>query len=192
VVALVGSLAFVAIVAINALMWQKARHPAPLFARSGGSTSENAAILAKPVRTQPIFGPSQPTSAAAPSGEPAGAPNPVTPAAAAGSSAATAHLPPPRPHPPNLTTPTEKRDPIARLLTGDEENDAPQPTRATVLLAQRALQKIGYVIRPDGAMGATTRQALELFERERGLPVDGELSARVRRELSAASGLAVE
>jgi peptidoglycan hydrolase-like protein with peptidoglycan-binding domain len=88
--------------------------------------------------------------------------------------------------------PAEKRDPIARMLEGGEDTDAKQPTRATVLLAQRALQKIGYVIRPDGMMGATTRQALELFERERRLPVDGELSARVRRELSSAAGFAVE
>jgi hypothetical protein len=195
-VALMGGMAFVAMVATNALILQKGRHPAPLFGGTGGSPSENPALIAKPVRAQPIAGPSQPIGAPAGNAEqaPVVAANPVpaAPPPAVGSPSASALLPPPRPHSANPTPPSERRDPIARLLEGDAENDLTQPTRATVLLAQRALQKIGYVIRPDGVMGATTRQALELFQRQRGLPVDGELSARVRRELSTASGLAVE
>jgi peptidoglycan hydrolase-like protein with peptidoglycan-binding domain len=41
-------------------------------------------------------------------------------------------------------------------------------------------------------MGPTTRQAIERFERERKIPVTGELGARTVRELAAQSGLPVE
>jgi len=65
-----------------------------------------------------------------------------------------------------------------------EANDA-------ILAGQRALAKLGYGIKPDGVMGAGTRQAIERFEQDRRLPVTGEFNARTLRELSAASGIAV-
>jgi peptidoglycan hydrolase-like protein with peptidoglycan-binding domain len=52
--------------------------------------------------------------------------------------------------------------------------------------------KLGYVIRPDGVMGTTTRQAIEKFERERGWPAHGELTPKVLREISLRSGLSLE
>jgi peptidoglycan hydrolase-like protein with peptidoglycan-binding domain len=61
-----------------------------------------------------------------------------------------------------------------------------------VLLVQKALMKLGYVIRPDGVMGTTTRQAIEKFERERGWPAHGELTPKVLREISLRSGLSLE
>jgi peptidoglycan hydrolase-like protein with peptidoglycan-binding domain len=48
------------------------------------------------------------------------------------------------------------------------------------------------VVRPDGLMGTTTRQAIEKFERERGWPAHGELTPKVLREISARSGLPIE
>jgi peptidoglycan hydrolase-like protein with peptidoglycan-binding domain len=52
--------------------------------------------------------------------------------------------------------------------------------------------KFGYVVRPDGVMGATTRQAIEKFEREHGWPAHGELTPKVMREIAAKSGLSFE
>jgi hypothetical protein len=40
-------------------------------------------------------------------------------------------------------------------------------------------------------MRASTRQALEGFERERKLPVTGEMNARTMRELSQRTGIAI-
>ena len=56
---------------------------------------------------------------------------------------------------------------------------------------QKALVKAGFVLRMDGMMGATTRQALERFEVERKLPVTGDLSPRTLRELASQSGVAI-
>jgi hypothetical protein len=106
--------------------------------------------------------------------------------AAASSGLPTPAVPPPRPH-----TRTVVSDPIARLLGADPIGSGLEPNK-TVLMAQRALQKVGYVVRPDGVMGATTRQALAQFERDHRLPAKGELSRRVRRELSTLSGIPVE
>ena len=62
----------------------------------------------------------------------------------------------------------------------------------TVETAQRALAKLGYRVKADGEFGGATRQAIEKFERDNGFPVHGDLSAKVKRELSARSGLSVE
>jgi Putative peptidoglycan binding domain len=92
---------------------------------------------------------------------------------------------------------TAARDPIADMIrmggpvpvppanVGRDPGDA-------VLAGQRALARLGYSVKVDGMMGAGTRQAIERFEQERRLPVTGELNARTIRELSAASGIAVQ
>ena len=64
-------------------------------------------------------------------------------------------------------------------------------TAKTLAAAQRALQKVGYVVKPDGVFGSTTRVALEKFERDRGLPVTGQLSGRTVKQLAAQSGVAI-
>ena len=92
---------------------------------------------------------------------------------------------------------TAARDPIADMIrmggpvpvppanVGRDPGDA-------VLAGQRALARLGYIVKVDGMMGAGTRQAIERFEQDRRLPVTGELNARKIRELSAASGIAVQ
>jgi peptidoglycan hydrolase-like protein with peptidoglycan-binding domain len=58
-----------------------------------------------------------------------------------------------------------------------------------VLAAQRQLNKLGYgPVKPDGLFGLGTRQAIEKFERDRKLPVTGDLNARTSRDLAAAAG----
>ena len=54
-----------------------------------------------------------------------------------------------------------------------------------VLRAQKALSKLGYPVKPDGAMGPGTRAAIEKFERSAKLPVTGEAAGRTLRELTA-------
>lgn len=79
-------------------------------------------------------------------------------------------------------------DAISRLLDSQATQSTPQPSKA-VLAAQRALVKLGFVVKPDGIIGAATRQAIEQFEHDHGLPVRGELSPRILHELSAESGI---
>ncbi|WP_267426859.1 peptidoglycan-binding domain-containing protein [Methylobacterium sp. GC_Met_2] len=54
-----------------------------------------------------------------------------------------------------------------------------------VLRVQKALSKLGYPVKPDGAMGPGTRAAIEKFERSAKLPVTGEATGRTLRELTA-------
>jgi peptidoglycan hydrolase-like protein with peptidoglycan-binding domain len=62
-----------------------------------------------------------------------------------------------------------------------------------VAAGQRALAKLGYgSTKVDGILGPETRLAVERFERERRLPVTGELGDRTARELSALTGIPVE
>lgn len=76
-----------------------------------------------------------------------------------------------------------RRDPIADLI-------APSPR---VLAIQRALSDFGYgQIKPTGNFDAPTRAAIEKFERDRKLPVTGQLSDRVVRELAAMTGRPLE
>jgi peptidoglycan hydrolase-like protein with peptidoglycan-binding domain len=69
---------------------------------------------------------------------------------------------------------------------------APKPSKR-VLALQRALADYGYgQIRPTGILDAETQAAIEKFERERRLPVTGQASPRVARELAAMTGRPLE
>ncbi|MGB9041523.1 MAG: peptidoglycan-binding protein [Pseudolabrys sp.] len=75
-------------------------------------------------------------------------------------------------------------DPIGKLI-------APPSKRVTAV--QRALADFGYgQIRPTGIFDADTKAAVERFERERRLPIDGQLSDRLVRELAAMTGRPLE
>jgi len=65
--------------------------------------------------------------------------------------------------------------------------------QARILMTQKALNKLGYgPLREDGLTGPSTKTAIERFERDRKLPVRGEPEGRTLKELSQASGMAVE
>jgi peptidoglycan hydrolase-like protein with peptidoglycan-binding domain len=75
------------------------------------------------------------------------------------------------------------KDPIAELIA---------PTKQ-VLAVQRALADFGYgQIKPTGVLDAQTQGAIEKFERERRLPVTGQISGRLLRDLSAMTGRPLE
>ena len=59
-----------------------------------------------------------------------------------------------------------------------------------VLYAQRALLRLGYVVRADGAWNSATRRALEKFERDAGLPAKGQITPKLLQQLATLSGLA--
>jgi peptidoglycan hydrolase-like protein with peptidoglycan-binding domain len=62
-----------------------------------------------------------------------------------------------------------------------------------VLAMQRALAEYGYgQIKPSGVVDAETKAAIERFERERRLPITGQVSERVSRELASVTGRPLE
>ena len=62
-----------------------------------------------------------------------------------------------------------------------------------VIALQRALAEYGYgQIKPSGVVDADTQAAIEKFERERKLPITGQASDRVVRELAAMTGRPLE
>jgi peptidoglycan hydrolase-like protein with peptidoglycan-binding domain len=62
-----------------------------------------------------------------------------------------------------------------------------------VAAVQRALTEYGYgQLKPTGTVGSDTQAAIQRFERERKLPVTGQMSDRLVRELAAAIGHPIE
>ena len=62
-----------------------------------------------------------------------------------------------------------------------------------VVAVQRALAEYGYgQIKPSGVVDADTKAAIERFERERRLPITGQVSERVARELTTVTGRPLE
>jgi peptidoglycan hydrolase-like protein with peptidoglycan-binding domain len=90
-------------------------------------------------------------------------------------------------------------DEISQLLKAPPEPPARPTTKAAtsaapsklVLAAQRALVKLGFVLNPDGVAGPTTRQAIERYERDHGIPVRGDLSPAIVRKFSAETGITI-
>ena len=74
-------------------------------------------------------------------------------------------------------------DPIAALLAPSQR----------VLAVQRALADFGYgQIKPTGVAGPDTQAAIEKFERDHHLPVTGQISDRLVRDLAAMTGRPLE
>src|SRR3954469_12057374 len=155
-------LAACAAVALNALAWQTARHPAPLFPRSEPA-------LRRPVVVPAPLPPARPPEVAVP----------ATPA--------------PAPVPPWAAAKPASRDPIGDLIRGVDPASVAKDASAKVAAAQKALTRLGYgTLKSDGAIGPGTRQAIEKFERDRRLPVTGDLNPRTTRELSAQAGMPID
>ena len=73
------------------------------------------------------------------------------------------------------------------------EPNADASSSKRVLAMQRALAEYGYgQIKPSGVVDADTKAAIERFERERRLPVTGQVSERVARELASVTGRPLE
>lgn len=86
-----------------------------------------------------------------------------------------------------VRTEPRRKDAIAGLIeTSDASasSKAREPAASDVLAAQRALQRLGFVVRPSGIFDSTTRQAIAQFERDRHMPARGQLTPTVKRELA--------
>jgi len=92
--------------------------------------------------------------------------------------------------PPSTTAATTKRGTAPGPGTAVAKPASPSKR---ILAVQRALADFGYgQVKPTGILGAETRTAIERFERERKLPVTGQISERLTRELAAVTGRPLE
>ena len=71
-------------------------------------------------------------------------------------------------------------------------NDAGAALRR-VAAVQRALTEYGYgQLKPTGTVGSDTQAAIQRFERERKIPVTGQMSERLVKELTTVIGRPIE
>jgi hypothetical protein len=178
-----GALAFAAVSAIiaNALFLQAGRHPSPMFGsvvvmpvasplprprpvEADTSPSEPRAAEPRLIEPKPVEKPAELKSA-----------DPLTNLVKATSAApvpASDVLRPPAPIPAS-----SRADTIAS--SGSRR----------VAAVQRALTENGYgQLKPTGTVGSDTQAAIQKFERERKIPVTGQMSDRLVRELTAMTG----
>jgi peptidoglycan hydrolase-like protein with peptidoglycan-binding domain len=93
-------------------------------------------------------------------------------------------VPASQPHAPPSASASARGDAIRDLIAGSSHR---------MLAVQRALADFGYgPVKPTGVAGPETRAAIEKFERDRKLPVTGQLSDRLVRELAAVTGRPLE
>ncbi len=86
--------------------------------------------------------------------------------------------------PPRARVPTPPRhDPLGDLIVSSRR----------VAAVQRALTEYGYgQLKPTGTVGSDTQAAIQRFERERKLPVTGQMSDRLVRELGTVTGRPID
>jgi hypothetical protein len=178
-----GALAFAAVSAIitNALFLQAGRHPAPMF---GSVTVMPAvAVPANPLpRPRPIEAAATPSAAS--DSKPAEPPRATDPQANLVKATTTA--------PVVLSAIPRPPAPIPVSSHGDA-GAIPGAGSRRVALVQRALTEYGYgQLKPTGTAGSDTQAAIQKFERARKLPVTGQVSDRLVRELTAMIGHPVD
>lgn len=175
-----AALALAAVIAIvvNALFLQAGHHPSPMFGKAAAiplASPESVAFtsvnpLPRPRPSDAVIhraevidaGPAE-TRSIDPSPRPAKA---VAPSRAPAARQAAAHT-----------------DPLGDLITSTRR----------VANIQRALTKYGYgQLKATGNVGPDTQAAIQKFERERKLPVTGQISDRLVRELSAVTGQTID
>lgn len=188
-----GLLAAAAICAIlaNALFLQAGRHPSPMFGSVVTLPASQAAVSPLP-RPRPVELILRPGGAEPPE---------IRPVEVRGAD--------PKPIEIRSADPrgdSKNPDPLANLVvkstgapTAAPANVArpPAPIPATaqsagarrVASVQRALTQYGYgQLKPTGAVGSDTQAAISKFERDRKLPVTGQMSDRLVKELTAMIG----
>lgn len=150
----------------------------------------NALLLQKSHRlaaAEPPAAQSAPAKAAAPA-----APPPVAATTSESAPAAAAPAPPTRPADLGAlieatALPPHTGDPIRDLLRGDSASKEGADAKRLILAAQNALIKLGFTVKADGVDGATTRQAIQQFERTHGFIPLGEITPKLVKQLTAAA-----
>ena len=195
--------AFALAITVNALMLQHSRHPAPLFREH----------IILPAHRPPVHAPPAPPHVSAPveqSPMPVAKIEPAKPANDPINQLLTSEAPashPARPEPQKtaiephrhtrrtehaMPTPIKAppHDSISLFLKSHLPQTGPaEENPKLVVAAQRALLKLGFVLKTDGQMGGVTRRAIEQYEHDRGLPIHDELTPTLLHRLSAESGI---
>jgi hypothetical protein len=185
-----GLLAAAAISAIvaNALFLQAGRHPSPMF----GTTAPPAQPLPRPrpaeaaaIRSIELTPADVKTTEtrAEPKYEAKGEPKPDVMSNLVVKT--TVPPAPPAATPPAAAPPAAVLRPPAPVPVATPNSAAGRKIAAV----QRALTEYGYgQLKPTGLIGADTQAAITKFERDRKLPVTGQMSDRLVKELSAMTG----
>jgi hypothetical protein len=175
-----GLLAAAAICAIlaNALFLQAGRHPSPMFGSVVTLPASQAAAVSPLPRPRPVELVTDPPAIGpveAKGVEPRGDfknPDPVGNLVSRSTNAPAAA-------PANGARPPAPVPPATAQSAGARR----------VAAVQRALTQYGYgQLKPTGAVGADTQTAIAKFERDRKLPVTGQMSDRLVKELTAMIG----
>ena len=190
-----GLLAAAAVSAIlaNALFLQAGRHPSPMFG--------NVIAMPAPVLANPLPRP-RPAEAATRMIEPLAPPEPTRsvevrtadprsadPKHDAKNDAMTNLVA--KSTAPATAAPSNVARPPAPIPARTEA--APSPAARRIAGVQRALTEYGYgQLKPTGTIGADTQAAISKFERDRKLPVTGQMSDRLVKELTAMIGRPID
>ena len=170
-----GALAFAAVSAIvaNAMFMQAGHHPSPMF----GVAVPVAILTPSPLpRPRPPEATLKPSDIKLADVKPA---DPVSSVAKTTSSPAPATVA----RPPAPIPVSSRSDPVGDLIIASRR----------VAAVQRALTDYGYgQLKPTGTVGSDTLAAIQKFERDRKLPITGQMSDRLVRELSAVTGRAID
>ena len=175
-----GALAFAAVSAIiaNALFLQKGNHPAPMFGTVVAIPATNAAPPSPLPRPRPADLAIKPAETLLPETKPVEM-KPADPLASLVKATTAAPAAPSAIARPPAPIPSAGANPAA----GSRR----------VAAVQRTLTEYGYgQLKPTGTIGSDTQAAIQKFERERKIPVTGQMSDRLVRELSTMVGRPID
>ena len=180
VVAAAAAFAAVSVIIANAVFMQAGRHPSPMFGSAvNGPVAVSIPLLPRPRPAEAALKPSglKPPEVRSTELKPADlVAAPVKPAAAAQPAANGTR-------PPAATPVSSRSDPLADLIIASRR----------VAAVQRALTEFGYgQLKPTGTVGSDTSAAIQKFERDRKMPVTGQMSDRLVRELGTVTGRAID
>lgn len=176
-----------AAVLFNALALQQGR-PGTAGRNATAAPDIRQVNTPRPTSTSPAVTPAAPPAASS------AAPAAPLPLDAAPAPVATP-VPPAKPAAPRAAPAAAPAAPMAEKAAASPADLLPPgdvPVSPRVMDIQKALARLGYgPIRIDGIFGAATEEAIQRFERDRRLPVTGQMSDRVIRELTAVSGFTI-
>ena len=189
-----GLLALAAICAIlaNALFLQAGRHPSPMFGSVVTLPAPQVAVVNPLPRPRPVELAARPVDAEPPE---------IRPVEVRGADPKHVEIRSADPR-----GDSKNPDPLANLVVKSTGAPTAAPANVTrppapipataqsagarrVASVQRALTQYGYgQLKPTGAVGSDTQAAISKFERDRKLPVTGQMSDRLVKELTVMIG----
>jgi hypothetical protein len=176
-----GALAFAAVSAIiaNATFMQAGHHPSPMFGATAGAPMPVASPLPRPRPPEATLKPADIKLAEVRPVEV----RPADPVSSVAKSSGTAAASTNVARPPAPIPVSSRSDPVGDLIIASRR----------VAAIQRALTEYGYgQLKPTGTIGSDTQAAIQKFERDRKMPITGQLSDRLVRELSTVTGRPID